>query len=63
MTPALNPLIRDRQITHGFGTVDASAKNERSIRLRKKIIMVVLLSLMAGPVMAQESKVVAHISF
>jgi hypothetical protein len=41
--------------------VDASAKNERSIRLRKKIIMVVLLSLMAGPVMAQESKVVAHI--
>jgi quercetin dioxygenase-like cupin family protein len=37
-------------------------KNERSIMLRKKIIMVVLISLIAGPLMAQESKVTSLIS-
>jgi quercetin dioxygenase-like cupin family protein len=37
-------------------------KNERSIVLRKKIIMVVLISLIAGPLMAQESKVTSLIS-
>ena len=35
---------------------------ERSIMLRKKIIMVVLLSLMAGPLMAQEGKVTSLIT-
>ena len=38
------------------------AKNERSIMLRKKIILVVLISLMAGPLMAQEGKVTSLIS-
>ncbi len=38
------------------------AKNERSSMLRKKIIMVVLMALMAGPVMAQEAKVTSLIS-
>jgi quercetin dioxygenase-like cupin family protein len=38
------------------------AKNERSIMLKKKIIMVVLLSLMAGPLMAQEGKVTSLIT-
>jgi quercetin dioxygenase-like cupin family protein len=33
------------------------AKNERLIMLRQKIILVVLLSLIAGTVMAQEAKV------
>jgi quercetin dioxygenase-like cupin family protein len=33
------------------------AKNERSIMLRKKIILVVLLSLIAGTLMAQEPEV------
>ena len=37
-------------------------KNERSIMLRKKIIMVVLISLMAGPLMAQEAKVTSLMS-
>ena len=37
-------------------------KNERSIMLRKKIIMVVLISLIAGPLMAQESKVTSLMS-
>jgi hypothetical protein len=35
----------------------ASGKNERSIMLRKKILMVVLLSLMAGTLTAQEPEV------
>ena len=38
------------------------AKNERSIMLRKKIIMVALISLIAGPLMAQEAKVTSLIS-
>ena len=38
------------------------AKNERSIVLRKKIMMVVLISLIAGPLMAQESKVTSLMS-
>ena len=33
------------------------AKNERSIMLRKKIILVVLISLIAGPLMAHEPDV------
>jgi quercetin dioxygenase-like cupin family protein len=37
-------------------------KNERSIMLRKKIIMVVLISLIATPLMAQESKVTSLLS-
>jgi quercetin dioxygenase-like cupin family protein len=37
-------------------------KNERSNMLRKKIIMVVLLFLMAGTVMAQEAKVTSLMS-
>ena len=37
-------------------------KNERSIMLRKKIIMAVLISLIAGPLMAQESKVTSLMS-
>ena len=37
-------------------------KNERSIMLRKKIIMVVLISLIAGPLMAQEAKVTSLMS-
>jgi glyoxylate utilization-related uncharacterized protein len=38
------------------------AKNERSIMLRKKIISVVLLSLVAGPLMAQEGKVTSLVT-
>src|SRR5689334_146815 len=38
------------------------AKNERSIMLRKQIILVVLLSLIAGPLMAQEAKVTSLMS-
>jgi quercetin dioxygenase-like cupin family protein len=38
------------------------AKNERSIMLRKKILMVVLLFLMAGTLMAQEPKVTSLMS-
>jgi quercetin dioxygenase-like cupin family protein len=38
------------------------ATNERSITLRKKITMVVLTSLMAGPLMAQEGKVTSLIT-
>ena len=37
-------------------------KNERSIMLRKKIIMVVLIFLIAAPLMAQESKVTSLVS-
>jgi quercetin dioxygenase-like cupin family protein len=40
----------------------ASAKNESSIMLRKKIIMFVLVCLIAGPLMAQESKVTSLVS-
>src|ERR687898_1614079 len=45
-------LLLDKQSMQIFAT--RRAKNKRSIMLRKKIIMVVLLSLMAGPLMAQE---------
>ena len=38
------------------------AKNERSIMLRKQITLVVLLSLIAGPLMAQEAKVTSLMS-
>jgi len=38
------------------------AKNERSIMLRKKILMAVLIALIAGPLMAQEPKVTSLIS-
>src|SRR5580765_7740003 len=38
------------------------AKNERSIMLRKKIMMVVLISLIAGQLMAQEGKVTSVIT-
>jgi quercetin dioxygenase-like cupin family protein len=38
------------------------AKNERLIMLRKKIILVVLLSLIAGTLMAQEPKVTSLMS-
>jgi quercetin dioxygenase-like cupin family protein len=42
--------------------VRASAKNETSIMLKKKIIIFVLVCLVAGPLMAQESKVTSLIS-
>jgi quercetin dioxygenase-like cupin family protein len=42
--------------------VGASAKKERSIMLRKKIIMFVLLCFVAGPLMAQEPKVTSLMS-
>jgi quercetin dioxygenase-like cupin family protein len=45
-----------------IGTVGASAKNERSIMLRRKIIIFVLVCLTAGPLMAQESKVTSLMS-
>jgi quercetin dioxygenase-like cupin family protein len=45
-----------------IGTVGASAKNERSIMLRRKIIIFVLVCLIAGPLMAQESKVTSLMS-
>src|SRR5262249_34487902 len=38
------------------------AKNERSIMLRQKIILLVLLSLIAGPLRAQESKLTSLMS-
>jgi quercetin dioxygenase-like cupin family protein len=53
-------LLLDDQSTQIFAV--PRAKNERSIMLRKKIIMVVLLSLMAGPLMAQEGKVTSLIT-
>jgi quercetin dioxygenase-like cupin family protein len=40
-----------------IGTMEPRAKNGRLIMLRKKIILVVLLSLIAGTLMAQEAKV------
>jgi quercetin dioxygenase-like cupin family protein len=49
-------------ISNRIGTVGASAKKERLIMLRKKIILVVLLSLMAGTLMAQEPKVTSLMS-
>ena len=53
-------LLLDEQSTQIFAV--PRAKNERSIMLRKKIIMVVLISLIAGPLMAQESKVTSLMS-
>jgi quercetin dioxygenase-like cupin family protein len=40
-----------------IGTMVPRAKNRRLIMLRKKILLVVLLSLIAGTLMAQEAKV------
>jgi quercetin dioxygenase-like cupin family protein len=45
-----------------IGTTVPRTKKERSNMLRKKIIMVVLLSLIAGTVMAQEPKVTSLMS-
>ena len=54
-------LLLDEPSTHIFAV--PQAMNERSIMLRKKIIMVVLMiSLIAGPLMAQEGKVTSLIS-
>ena len=53
-------LLLDDQSTQIFAV--PRAKNERSIILRKKIVMVVLISLMAGPLMAQEGKVTSLIT-
>jgi len=58
MSSNLRRLLQSAQI---FAV--SRAKNERSIMLRKKIIMVVLMiSLIAGPLMAQEGKVTSLIS-
>ena len=59
---ALSPLppALDEQSAQIFAV--PRAKNERSIMLRKKIIMVVLISLIAGPLMAQEAKVTSLMS-
>jgi quercetin dioxygenase-like cupin family protein len=53
-------LLLDEPSTHIFAV--PQAKNERSIVLRKKIIVAVLISLIAGPLMAQEGKVTSLIS-
>jgi quercetin dioxygenase-like cupin family protein len=53
-------LLLDEQSTQIFAA--PRVKNERSIMLRKKIIMVVLISLIAGPLMAQEAKVTSLMS-
>jgi quercetin dioxygenase-like cupin family protein len=53
-------MLLDEQSTQIFAV--PRAKNERSIMLRTKIIMVVLLSLIAGPLMAQEAKVTSLMS-
>ena len=45
-----------------IGTMVLRAKNKRSNMLRKKIMMVVLLSLIAGTVTAQEVKVTSLMS-
>src|SRR5919108_770065 len=45
-----------------IGTMVPRVKNERSIMLKKKILMVVLLFLMAGTLMAQEAKVTSLMS-
>jgi hypothetical protein len=47
---------RNWHITHGFRAADASAKNDGSIMLRKKTIIFVLVRLIAGRVMAEDSK-------
>jgi quercetin dioxygenase-like cupin family protein len=53
-------MLRDEQSTQIFAV--PRAKNERSIMLRTKIIMAVLISLIAGPLMAQEAKVTSLMS-
>jgi quercetin dioxygenase-like cupin family protein len=45
-----------------IGTMVLRPKNERFIMLRKKIILVVLLSLITGTLMAQEAKVTSLVS-
>jgi quercetin dioxygenase-like cupin family protein len=45
-----------------IGTMVPRIKNERPIMLKKKILMVVLLFLMAGTLMAQEAKVTSLMS-
>jgi hypothetical protein len=45
-----------------IGTMVPRPKNERSNMLPKKIIMVVLLSLITGTLMAQEAKVTSLVS-
>jgi quercetin dioxygenase-like cupin family protein len=45
-----------------IGTMVLRPKNERFIMLRKKIILVVLLSLITGTLMAQEAKVTSLMS-
>jgi quercetin dioxygenase-like cupin family protein len=53
-------LLLDEQSTQIFAT--RRAKNKSSIMLRKTIMMVVLISLIAGPLMAQEGKVTSLIT-
>jgi quercetin dioxygenase-like cupin family protein len=53
-------LLLDEQSMQIFAT--RRAKNKRSIMLRKTIMMVVLISLIAGPLMAQEGKVTSLIT-
>jgi quercetin dioxygenase-like cupin family protein len=53
-------LLLDEQSTQMFAVL--RAKNERSIMLRKKIIIVVLISLITGPLMAQDAKVTSLMS-
>ena len=53
-------LLLDEQSMQIFAT--RPAKNKRSIMLRKTIMMVVLISLIAGPLMAQEGKVTSLIT-
>jgi quercetin dioxygenase-like cupin family protein len=53
-------LLLDEQSTQIFAV--PRAKNERLIMLRKKIIIAVLISLIAGPLMAQEGKVTSLVS-
>jgi quercetin dioxygenase-like cupin family protein len=53
-------LLLDEQSMQIFAT--HRAKNKRSIMLRKTIMMVVLISLIAGPLMAQEGKVTSLIT-
>src|SRR6478672_8878708 len=54
------PVIADT--SNRIGTRVPRTKKERSNMLRKKIIMVVLIFLMAGTVMAQEAKVTSLMS-
>ncbi|HET9787340.1 MAG TPA: cupin domain-containing protein [Pyrinomonadaceae bacterium] len=53
-------LLLDEHSMQIFAT--RRAKNKRSIMLRKTIMMVVLISLIAGPLMAQEGKVTSLIT-